>query len=149
MAADTETLAGKCDALSADAIEQKRRELAPHKPIFLYVGRLIRLKGLRELLAGWEMYTRGGGEGTLVLVGEGPERDALEQFIREKNVPRVIFAGRADYEQIALFYAAADALIMPTLEDNWSLSSPKRWRAGSRFSARNSTAAGRSWCSRA
>ena len=131
MAADTESLAAKCAALPPEEIVACRLRLrATSGPLFLYVGRLIPLKGLRELLAGWELFTRTNSTGTLVLVGEGPEREPLESIIRDKHVPRVVFAGRAEYEQIASHYAAADCLVMPTLEDNWSLVVPEAMACG-------------------
>jgi glycosyltransferase involved in cell wall biosynthesis len=107
------------------------------RPLFLYVGQLIERKGVSELLAGWERYTSGfggggdgGGDGSLVLVGEGPQRLGLEAIVREKRLPRVIFAGQAGYDDIATFYAAADVLVMPTLEDNWSLVVPEAMACG-------------------
>ena len=131
MAADTDALAQRCAALSPSEVEVARLRLgANRRPIFLYVGRLIRLKGLRELLAGWERYTSRGGEGMLVLVGEGAERITLEATVTQKRLPRVVFAGKSDYDGIALYYALADALVMPTLEDNWSLVIPEAMACG-------------------
>src|SRR5439155_13800916 len=131
VAADTEALAARCAAVTSSQVQAARARLSvAHAPVFLYVGRLIRLKGLRELLAGWERYTAAGGRGTLVLVGDGPERLALDAIITEKRLPRVVFAGKADYESIALYYAMADVLVMPTLEDNWSLVVPEAMACG-------------------
>jgi glycosyltransferase involved in cell wall biosynthesis len=131
MAADTEALAKRCATLGASEIEAARLRLnVTQRPVFLYVGRLIRLKGLHELLAGWERYTAGGGQGSLVLVGEGPERLALEAVVSDKKLPRVVFAGKAQYDEIALYYALADVLVMPTLEDNWSLVVPEAMACG-------------------
>ena len=38
--------------------------------------------------------------------------------------------GAVDYEQIAMFYKAADCFIIPTLEDNWSLVVPEAMACG-------------------
>lgn len=130
MAADTEVLAAKCAALSQSQIAEQRHAFGNEGPLFLYVGRLIRLKGLREMLAGWQRYTHNGGAGTLVLVGDGPEREVLESTVRAQSIPRVIFAGKVNYDDIARCYAAADVLVMPTLEDNWSLVVPEAMACG-------------------
>jgi glycosyltransferase involved in cell wall biosynthesis len=131
MAADTELLAQRAASITPREIEAARfRVGANDRPVFLYVGRLIRLKGLRELMAGWERYITGGGVGSLVLVGDGPERLVLEAQVREKNLPGVIFLGRCEYDEIALHYAMADVLVMPTLEDNWSLVVPEAMACG-------------------
>jgi glycosyltransferase involved in cell wall biosynthesis len=131
MAADTEMLAARCAAITPREIEAARFRIgASDRPVFLCVGRLIRLKGLRELLLSWERYIASGGVGSLVLVGDGPERLALESSVREKNLPGVIFLGRCEYDEIALHYAMADVLVMPTLEDNWSLVVPEAMACG-------------------
>jgi glycosyltransferase involved in cell wall biosynthesis len=131
MAADSEALAAQCDALRPEQIEAKRAALGvTSRPMFLFAGQLIERKGLSELLAGWERHTSAGGEGSLVLVGEGPQRLGLEALVREKRLSRVVFAGKAGYDEIAPFYAAADVLVMPTLEDNWSLVVPEAMACG-------------------
>src|SRR5205809_595852 len=62
MAADSELLAARCNALRPEQLEAKRRASGTAgRPLFLYMGQLIPRKGVRELLAGWERYTRGGG----------------------------------------------------------------------------------------
>ncbi len=130
MAADTDALAARCDSLLDLQIEAMRMRFGRQRPVFLYVGRLIRLKGLRELLAGWGRYTSTGGEGSLVLVGDGPERETLEQLIDENRLPRVALVGKTDYDMIASYYALSDVLVMPTLEDNWSLVVPEAMSCG-------------------
>jgi glycosyltransferase involved in cell wall biosynthesis len=42
----------------------------------------------------------------------------------------VYFAGSIDYNQIHNYYASADAFIIPTLEDNWSLVVPEAMACG-------------------
>ena len=40
------------------------------------------------------------------------------------------FVGAIDYDNIAIYYAAADVFIIPTLEDNWSLVVPEAMACG-------------------
>jgi glycosyltransferase involved in cell wall biosynthesis len=42
----------------------------------------------------------------------------------------VAFAGAVDYDALPAYYAAADAFIIPTLEDNWSLVVPEAMACG-------------------
>ena len=99
--------------------------------VFLYVGRLIRLKGLSELLAGWERFTHSSRDKvTLLLVGEGPEQGSLERFCRDHSLENVRFAGPVDYDGLAEYYRCADLFIIPTLEDNWSLVVPEAMACG-------------------
>ena len=63
---------------------QATRDLVPQRaattPCFGYVGRLdARTKGLDLLLDAFAEYRRAGGDGELVLVGEGPDRASLQR----------------------------------------------------------------------
>ncbi len=132
MVADTETLEHKAAAVTE---EQKVQVISRHRlrgAVFLYAGRLIRLKGLRELLVGWERFTRrrGRSDATLLVVGEGPERSSLERYCRSRYLDDVRFAGPVDYDAMATYYRCAQAFVIPTLEDNWSLVVPEAMACG-------------------
>ena len=62
-------------------------------------------------------------------MGDGPERQSLEQSAKSKGL-NVRFIGPVDYDKLAPYYAAADAFIIPTLEDNWSLVVPEAMACG-------------------
>jgi glycosyltransferase involved in cell wall biosynthesis len=127
MAADSEALAVRCEAVSAQELEKGRQALGLTRPVFGYVGRLVKRKGVRELLAAWKVFTErsAAAPGSLLLVGDGPERQALEAIARQDSLPRVVFAGAVDYSAVTQYYALCDVLVMPTLEDNWSLVVPE------------------------
>jgi len=127
MAADSEAVAVRCEAVSAERLAQERQALGLTRPVFAYVGRLVKPKGVRELLAAWEAFTErsAAAPGSLLLVGDGPERGALETVVRQLSLPRVAFARAVDYSEVARYYALCDVLVMPTLEDNWSLVVPE------------------------
>jgi glycosyltransferase involved in cell wall biosynthesis len=131
MAADSHRLA----MLSAAAVEHSRARLraawGSPEIVFVSVGRLNDRKGTAELLNGWnKLQARLPGQARLVIVGDGPERTALGNRVNVDRIPGVVFAGHVDYDGIADYYAAADALVMPTLEDNWSLVVPEAMACG-------------------
>lgn len=102
--------------------------------LFLYVGRLIRIKGLKELLNGWAKFctdckTR-GLKCTLVIIGSGPEEKNLKQQIDDLQLANVRFQGVVEYDGLPAYYAAADVFVIPTLEDNWSLVVPEAMACG-------------------
>ncbi len=135
MAADTEAMASKAKNVSPIQIQRLRTELTagPETLILLYVGRLIRSKGLKELIEGWASLYRSDirtQQTTLVLVGEGPEETNLRQQVRDLHLQNVHFAGAVDYDKLEPYYAAANAFIIPTLEDNWSLVVPEAMACG-------------------
>jgi glycosyltransferase involved in cell wall biosynthesis len=100
--------------------------------VFLYVGRLIRLKGLAELLKAWRELTAASQlrDATLLIVGDGPERGRLQSHCRECDLGNVRFVGNVDYDALAPYYRCADVFVIPTLEDNWSLVVPEAMACG-------------------
>jgi glycosyltransferase involved in cell wall biosynthesis len=101
------------------------------RPRFLFAGRLVVLKGVAELLEGWSRAAAIRPDlGSLAVVGDGPERARLEAFVSERAVGNVRFLGAVDYARMPGFYAGCDALVMPTLEDNWSLVVPEAMAGG-------------------
>jgi 1,2-diacylglycerol 3-alpha-glucosyltransferase len=89
---------------------------------FVFVGRLVREKGLVDLLAAYanleEDLRRQVG---LVVVGDGELRPQLETQARGVTPGVIRFAGFAHREQLAEYYALADALVLPTHTDTWGL----------------------------
>jgi glycosyltransferase involved in cell wall biosynthesis len=86
---------------------------------FLYVGRLVREKGLDTLLDAWADVFGGSGKARLVLVGDGPLREALAQQAKARGIAAdVEFAGhRANVED---YVAAADVGVLPSLIEGLS-----------------------------
>lgn len=131
MAADTCRFAALRQAVSPAEIERLRRAWPASKIVFLYVGRLIKIKGLEHLFRAWKAFERKApGQATLVVVGSGPEDAALKAQVETSHLRRVVFAGRVDYDQLVPYYAAADAFVIPTLEENWSLVVPEAMACG-------------------
>jgi len=73
----------------------------------VFVGRLAEEKGTDTLLEAW---ARLGGQATLTVVGDGPDRQRLES----RRVPGVTFAGRLDRAGVLAAIKAAAVLIFPS-----------------------------------
>ena len=98
---------------------------------FLYMGRMLKLKGLYELLDAWARFVQEDRTGAkLVLVGDGPELSDLKKQVSSRSIAKVQFAGRVPYNEVPSCYAAADCFLIPTLEDNWSLVVPEAMACG-------------------
>ena len=120
-AVDNDFFAAAAAAARQDAARW-RRELALPERYFLFVGRLVREKGVFELLSAYakldESMRRQVG---LVFVGDGAARPQLE-LQAASIAPGVIrFAGFAQREQLAIYYALAEMVILPTYTDTWGL----------------------------
>src|SRR5579872_6968584 len=99
-----------------------RTEHALPERYFLYVGRMVREKGVFDLLAAYaklDMNTR--LQIGLVFVGDGPVRAELERRASRVQTGTVKFCGWVHREQISQFYALAHALVFPTHSDPWGL----------------------------
>ncbi len=89
---------------------------------FLFVGRLVREKGVFDLVSAYaklnEKVRRCMG---LVFVGDGEVRAQLEEQARAISPGVIRFAGFAHREQLAAYYALAEVLVLPTYTDTWGL----------------------------
>lgn len=133
MAADTESLARQTAAVTADEINaiKDRAGLNDMRAVFLSVSQLIKRKGIDHLLRGWKSFTTNSpAASALVIIGEGPEKENLELLCKRERISGVHFIGTVDYDEIHKYYALADAFVIPTLEDNWSLVVPEAMACG-------------------
>ena len=90
----------------------------------LYVGRLSPEKGVDVLLRAWSLFRREAADhsslvtrhSSLVIVGDGPERDALESLAGELGVSdSVRFAGSLPREEALSALSSAALLVFPSL----------------------------------
>lgn len=84
---------------------RERAGATPHGFLALFVGRLEREKGVRVLLDAWRE-TGLAGDAVLALAGDGPEP------VRGESVTRL---GRVERADLPALYAAADALVLPSI----------------------------------
>ena len=105
-----------------DAAERARLRQALDVPagarLVLFVGHLVPVKALDVLLRAWALLLKDPSVGAhvrLVLIGEGTERDTLEQQARGLGIAdRVAFLGPKPQPQVADWIVAADALTLPS-----------------------------------
>jgi glycosyltransferase involved in cell wall biosynthesis len=93
----------------------------PQKPVVLHVGQLIERKGVALLLDAAATLQRQGCEFSLLLVGNGRDREALEDRVRALALKSVYFEPAQTPEKMPAVYRSGDLLVFPTLEDVWGL----------------------------
>ncbi|MGA5703656.1 glycosyltransferase family 4 protein [Peterkaempfera bronchialis] len=113
-------------AADEDARRRARHALGldPHAPLAVCVGRLCRQKGQDVLLDAWPQVLRRVPDARLALVGDGPQRAALEQ--RAARLPAGAGAGAAallvgDVPDPRPWYAAADLVVLPSRWEGMAL----------------------------
>ena len=131
MAADTYGLKAALNSVTPGAVQDLRCRFDLSGTCLLYVGRLTVRKGLWQLLTAWSrLEPSSASRASVLLVGCGSERTRLESFCQANHLTNVHFVGAVDYDNLAPYYAAADAFVIPTLEDNWSLVVPEAMTCG-------------------
>lgn len=99
--------------------EALQRELGLPEQHFLWVGRMIEIKNLSTLLNAYERYRREGGKWGLVLVGGGKLESALQQQVRDRALPDVVFAGVKPYAEVPRYYGLASCFVLPSTSEPW------------------------------
>jgi rhamnosyl/mannosyltransferase len=80
-------------------------------PLLLAAGRLIYYKGFDILLDAMKEV-----RGHLLLIGDGPLRDELQQRARRNGVQdRVTFVGSVQHADMGPYYGAADVFVLPSV----------------------------------
>ena len=96
--------------------EAARRALGLTRPTLLAVGNLVALKRHALMVEALGLLP----DTDLVLVGDGPERAAIENLARRVGVAeRVRLLGRLPQEQLPAVYSAADRLLLVSTHEGW------------------------------
>ncbi|KAM3103509.1 glycosyltransferase family 4 protein [Phormidesmis sp. 146-12] len=113
---DAQALLGRVKEREPDSFKDASR------PVFLFVGQLIRRKGLHLLLEACAVLRAWGYQDyTLVVVGDGCDRDELEILSRNRELDNVRWEGWVAYDELGSYFCNADVFILPTLEDTWGM----------------------------
>jgi glycosyltransferase involved in cell wall biosynthesis len=89
--------------------------LLPDAPTVLVVGRLARQKGQDVLVRSWPEVRRQSPSATLILVGDGPQRETLQSLAP----PGVILAGSSS--NVSTWLAAANVVAIPSRWEGFAL----------------------------
>ncbi|MGH7927833.1 MAG: glycosyltransferase family 4 protein, partial [Candidatus Binatia bacterium] len=109
-------LTSRCNTTEATL----RKEISGEcdRPIVLFVGRLVKEKGLDRLLTVWASLP-GHQRMVLLIVGDGPLRESLECQTRNLRLfPAVRFLGHQ--AEVAKFYSVADLFVLPSTTEGMS-----------------------------
>ncbi len=94
-----------------------------------WIGRMTGVKRTDDVLVAFKRLRDGGVDACLCMVGDGPERELLERRAHELGVMRdTLFVGYQ--EDVAPFYAAFDALVLPSGNEGTPVSAIEALAAG-------------------
>jgi glycosyltransferase involved in cell wall biosynthesis len=99
-----------------------------------WIGRMTAVKRTDDVLVAFKQLRQRGVDATLCLVGDGPDRAQLERRAHELGVVRdTLFLGYQ--EDVGPFYAAFDALVLPSGNEGTPVSAIEALAAGRPFVA--------------
>lgn len=113
---DIDTLSDQYDALTIQGKAAIRQALGldPDAAVLLFIGRLVPEKGTQLLLETYA-HIRRERAAALLVMGTGPEQEAMEAYVAQRDLPDVHFLGSiplAD-ERGAPYLYAADLMLVP------------------------------------
>ena len=111
---DLDPMFAQRDALAAEGKTTVRRRLSipSDAPVLVYIGRLIREKGPDMLLETWARLTE-ETPASLLIIGDGPERAAMEAAVSARSLQGVRFLGALLREEASPWLYASDLMLMP------------------------------------
>ena len=104
------------DPLEARRNPVRRRLGIGTGPVLLFVGRVIRQKGLDFAIAAMPAIIRRHPDAKLVIVGKGDKLEELKNLVERLGVGgSVVFTGFVDDSQLKALLSSADMFILPSL----------------------------------
>lgn len=88
---------------------------------FLYIGRFSPEKNILFLLKTYQRLKAEKCDWGLILIGDGPQRSEIENYINKYAVKDVHMPGFKQKEDIPLYLALANVLILPSIYESWGL----------------------------
>lgn len=104
------------------AVAREKLDLSQNEHIFLFVGNLIKQKGLMDLVQAYEKLPKDNKR--LILMGATKDvrfREELEAYIKGHNVGNVDILEPRAQQEVALWMSAADAFVLPSHIEGFGL----------------------------
>lgn len=86
-----------------------------------FSGKLVSGKGVDVLIDAVAALQREGLPAGLLLIGDGPERAALEERVRSRGLKWTVFDGFRNQSELALSYVCLDIFALPSRSETWGL----------------------------
>jgi glycosyltransferase involved in cell wall biosynthesis len=120
-AVDNQLFASAAEAARKNGPQHQNQIVLPPR-YFVFVGRLVREKGVYELLSAYgRLDALLRQQVGLVIVGDGPCRGELQQLAEKISPGSIAFCGFVHRDELGPYYALAETLILPTYTDTWGM----------------------------
>lgn len=110
---------------------RKNLGISETQQMILSLSRLSYEKNIQAIIAGFPEVLAANSTVRLVIVGEGPYREELEQLVCEKGLTTfVTFVGEVPNTEVALYYHAADYFVSASTSETQGLTYTEAMAAG-------------------
>lgn len=89
--------------------------------VIIYVGRLIKEKGLFTLLRAFKEVKKNYKKLALLLVGDGILKASLKRYLKNNEIQGVYFIGSVPNKEIPRYYAISDIFVLPSYYEPWGV----------------------------
>ena len=97
--------------------ETSRRKIPTTKKIILFVGRFVSYKGIKYLIEGFDIVNKTLNDTFLVLIGDGPEKQTINQLINEKKLSEnILQINNVINSEMPQYYSEADIIVVPSIK---------------------------------
>jgi glycosyltransferase involved in cell wall biosynthesis len=122
-------LSGRVAGVDGRAETRRRLGIAGESFTVGWVGRMTGVKRTSDVLLAFKRLRERGVDAFLCMIGDGPEREQLERRAHELGImKRTLFLGYQ--EEVAPYYAALDAMILPSGNEGTPVSAIEALAAG-------------------
>jgi glycosyltransferase involved in cell wall biosynthesis len=120
---DAEGLRKALAAVDPDAARRALRAgLGCREHVVLFAGRLRTSKGVAALLEAWDLVAPAlRAEWSLLLLGSGPLEPEVRLAAQTRGRGEIVHVRAVPAAEVAAFYAGADLLVLPSLDEPWGL----------------------------
>ena len=100
------------------------------EPKFISIRTLSPLYNIECIIKAFKAVKKACPSARLTIVGDGPSRDSLEQFVRSESIQDVTFVGRVDNARIYEYLNQSDIMLSAPRIDNMPVSVLEGFNAG-------------------
>lgn len=90
--------------------------------VILYIGRISEEKSIDQILIAMQLYLKDKDDVKLVLIGDGPDKNSLEEKAKELGIyNQTIFAGERPWDEIGMYYQLGDVFVSASQSETQGL----------------------------
>jgi phosphatidylinositol alpha-mannosyltransferase len=91
----------------------KIKKFSDGKINILFLGRIEERKGLIYLLKAYKILEKKFRNLRLIVVGKGPQKKEMEEFVKENGLKEVVFEGEVKEDKVVNYYTTCDLFCSP------------------------------------